>query len=132
MCVHVCLCCTLNLRVPLISVCAVWIPYSSVYFVLSRFGNPSRLKPGKQSIGMVESMRAPPAGMLTNWTHIHKHTQRPSFILLHLRHCNCKILHMNASSRRLNLVVFEEGGGADGVEEDTIRTPAEFVAKRIV
>lgn len=30
------------------------------------------------------------------------------------------------------LVVSEEDGGADGVEEDAIRTPAELVAKRIV
>lgn len=30
------------------------------------------------------------------------------------------------------LVVSEEDGRADGVEEDAIRTPAELVAKRIV
>lgn len=30
------------------------------------------------------------------------------------------------------LVVSEEDGGADGVEEDAVRTPAELVAERIV
>lgn len=34
--------------------------------------------------------------------------------------------------RPLYLVVSEEDGGADGVKEDAVRTPAELVAKRIV
>lgn len=76
-CACVCVCCTLKRSVPLISVCAVWMPYGSAYLVLSRFGNPSRLKPGRKSIGVVESIREPPAGMLTTWTtssHTHTHT----------------------------------------------------------
>ncbi|KAF3855285.1 hypothetical protein F7725_023340 [Dissostichus mawsoni] len=62
--------------VPLISVCALWIPYDSAYMVLSRLGNPSRLNPGKKSL--------------------------------------------------------EEDGGADGVQKDSVRTPAELVTERIV
>lgn len=42
------------------------------------------------------------------------------------------ILIIYAPLRPPYLVVSEEDGGADGVEEDAVRTPAELVAKRIV
>lgn len=49
---------------------SVWadsMPYCSEYLVLSRLGKPSRLKPGRKSMGEVDSIRVPPAGMLTTW-----------------------------------------------------------------
>lgn len=67
LCVCVCVR-TLKRNVPRMSVCAVSMPYGSAYLVLSRFGKPSRLKPGKQSMAMVDSIKAPPAGILTTWT----------------------------------------------------------------
>ena len=50
---------TLNLSVPLTSVWASVIPYSSAYGMESRLGKPSRLSPGRKSMGLVTSNRAP-------------------------------------------------------------------------
>lgn len=43
--------------------------------LLSRLGKPSRLNPGKKSMGVAARIKAPPAGMLTSCTHTHTETQ---------------------------------------------------------
>lgn len=123
-CVCVCARCTLKRSVPLMSVCAVSMPYGSAYLVLSRFGKPSRLKPGKQSMGVVESIRAPPAGILTTWTHTHTGSQVELHTLL-----ASPAAHQGGARY---LAVPQEDGGVDGVEQDAVRTPAELVAQRVV
>lgn len=109
------------------SVCAVWMPYGSAYFVLSRFGNPSRLKPGKKSIGVVESIREPPGG-----TFITSKKDKKILSLLKVNNKKKNILTIYGLLRHPYLVVFEKNSGTDSVEEDTIWAPAELVTKRIV
>lgn len=125
--------CTLKRRVPLMSVCAVWMPYASAYLVLSRLGNPSRLKPGKKSIAVAESIRVPPAGMLTTLNT--RVSSDFSFRQTAAPGTNSAEKSLNAVNVPLKLpylAISEKDSWADCVQEDTVRTPAELVAKRIV
>lgn len=73
-------------------------------------------------MGSALSMRAPPAGIFTTWTHTNtRSVSRSSFYWIH-------DLWSTEATVLPHLVVSEEDGGADGVEEDAVRTPAELVA----